>query len=88
MHISIKLLLYYFDFSVPDKIYNINSGDDEKEVTLESLVVNEEEAWWNRVPLNNLDLSSNHLTKLSPKIANLASLTTLTVSITKLKKYL
>lgn len=67
-------------FLVPDKVYAINSGEDEKEVTLESLVANEEDAWWNKVPLNNLDLSSNQLTQLSPKIANLCSLTTLTVS--------
>lgn len=66
---------------MPDKIYNINDGDADKEVTLESLVANEEDAWWNQMPLNNLDLSSNQLTKLSPKIANLASLTTLTVSL-------
>lgn len=43
-------------------------------------MANEEDAWWNKVPLNNLDLSSNQLTQLSPKIANLCSLTTLTVS--------
>ncbi|KAI8130217.1 hypothetical protein FF38_12561 [Lucilia cuprina] len=65
--------------TVPDKVYTINSGDDDKEVTLESLVANEEDAWWNKVPLNNLDLSSNQLTQLSPKIANLCSLTTLTL---------
>ncbi|KAM7364317.1 leucine rich repeat containing flyers-cup isoform 2-T2 [Cochliomyia hominivorax] len=64
---------------LPDKVYTINSGEDDKEVTLESLVANEEDAWWNKVPLNNLDLSSNQLTQLSPKISNLCSLTTLTL---------
>uniref|UniRef100_A0A1I8NUC0 Leucine-rich repeat-containing protein 40 n=1 Tax=Stomoxys calcitrans TaxID=35570 RepID=A0A1I8NUC0_STOCA len=65
--------------SVPDKVYDINAGDKDVEVTLESLVAKEEDAWWNQLPLNNLDLSSNQLVQLSPKIENLCSLTTLTL---------
>uniref|UniRef100_A0A1I8NUB6 Leucine-rich repeat-containing protein 40 n=1 Tax=Stomoxys calcitrans TaxID=35570 RepID=A0A1I8NUB6_STOCA len=64
---------------LPDKVYDINAGDKDVEVTLESLVAKEEDAWWNQLPLNNLDLSSNQLVQLSPKIENLCSLTTLTL---------
>lgn len=65
--------------TVPEKVYDINQSDKNVEVTLESLVAKEEDAWWNQVPLSNLDLSSNALTSLSPKISNLCSLTSLIV---------
>ncbi|XP_005186465.1 leucine-rich repeat-containing protein 40 isoform X1 [Musca domestica] len=65
--------------TVPDIVYDINASDKNAEVTLESLVAKEEDAWWNQLPLNNLDLSSNQLIQLSPKIENLCSLTTLTL---------
>ncbi|BFF92870.1 leucine-rich repeat-containing protein 40 [Drosophila madeirensis] len=63
---------------VPQRLYDINEADaDSKAATLEQLCIKEEDAWWNQVPLTNLDLSSNALTKLSPKIENLQSLTVL-----------
>lgn len=66
---------------VPERLYDINEADeDSKAANLEKLTMKEEDAWWNQVPLNNLDLSSNALTHLSSKIENLASLTVLTVS--------
>ncbi|XP_020817814.1 leucine-rich repeat-containing protein 40 isoform X5 [Drosophila serrata] len=67
--------------SVPERLYDINEADaDSKAVNLEQLSIKEEDAWWNQVPLTNLDLSSNTLTHLSPKIANLQhSLTVLTL---------
>ncbi|KAH8382664.1 hypothetical protein KR009_004680 [Drosophila setifemur] len=65
---------------VPNRLYDINEADaDSKAANLEQLSIKEEDAWWNQVPLNNLDLSSNTLTHLSPKIENLQSLTVLTV---------
>ncbi|KAH8280995.1 hypothetical protein KR054_006480 [Drosophila jambulina] len=66
---------------VPERLYDINEADaDSKAVNLEQLTIKEEDAWWNQVPLTNLDLSSNTLTHLSPKIANLQqSLTVLTL---------
>ncbi|XP_043656083.1 leucine-rich repeat-containing protein 40 isoform X3 [Drosophila teissieri] len=65
---------------VPERLYDINEADaDSKAVNLEQLTIKEEDAWWNQVPLNNLDLSSNTLTHLSPKIENLQSLTVLTL---------
>ncbi|EDW97274.2 leucine-rich repeat-containing protein 40 isoform X1 [Drosophila yakuba] len=65
---------------VPERLYDINEADaDSKAVNLEQLTIKEEDAWWNQVPLNNLDLSSNTLTHLSPKIVNLQSLTVLTL---------
>lgn len=72
---------FYLSTSVPDKVYEINDGDKDAAVTLEALVAKEDDAWWNQLPLANLDLSSNQLTQLSPKIENLCSLTTLTVSM-------
>ncbi|KRG01168.1 uncharacterized protein Dmoj_GI24424, isoform D [Drosophila mojavensis] len=63
---------------VPERLFNINEADaDTKKRTLEQLSINEEDAWWNQVPLNNLDLSSNALTHISPKIENLLTLTVL-----------
>ncbi|KAH8251819.1 hypothetical protein KR038_008993 [Drosophila bunnanda] len=66
---------------VPERLYDINEADaDSKAVNLEQLTIKEEDAWWNQVPLTNLDLSSNTLTHISPKIANLQqSLTVLTL---------
>ncbi|XP_043656087.1 leucine-rich repeat-containing protein 40 isoform X7 [Drosophila teissieri] len=65
---------------LPERLYDINEADaDSKAVNLEQLTIKEEDAWWNQVPLNNLDLSSNTLTHLSPKIENLQSLTVLTL---------
>ncbi|KPU79886.1 uncharacterized protein Dana_GF18150, isoform B [Drosophila ananassae] len=65
---------------VPGRLYDINDADeDSKAANLEKLTMKEEDAWWNQVPLNNLDLSSNALTHLSSKIENLASLTVLTL---------
>ncbi|XP_016969730.2 leucine-rich repeat-containing protein 40 isoform X3 [Drosophila rhopaloa] len=65
---------------VPERLYDINEADTEsKAVNLEQLTIKEEDAWWNQVPLNNLDLSSNTLTHISPKIENLQSLTVLTL---------
>lgn len=66
---------------MPERLYDINEADaDSKAVNLEQLTIKEEDAWWNQVPLSNLDLSSNTLTHISPKIANLQqSLTVLTV---------
>lgn len=64
--------------AVPERLFNINEADaDTKKRTLEQLSINEEDAWWNQVPLNNLDLSSNALTHISPKIENLLTLTVL-----------
>ncbi|XP_030369989.1 leucine-rich repeat-containing protein 40 isoform X2 [Scaptodrosophila lebanonensis] len=63
---------------VPERIYDINEADaDSQAANLEQLSIKEEDAWWNQVPLNNLDLSSNALTHISPKIENLQSLTVL-----------
>lgn len=70
-----------FNILVPDKIYQINQTDQDLPTSLEQLTVREEDAWWNQMPLTNLDLSSNALTHLSPKIENLETLTTLTVSL-------
>ncbi|XP_065721934.2 leucine-rich repeat-containing protein 40 isoform X3 [Drosophila suzukii] len=65
---------------VPERLYDINEADTEsKTANLEQLTIKEEDAWWNQVPLNNLDLSSNTLTHISPKIENLQSLTVLTL---------
>ncbi|XP_026835973.1 leucine-rich repeat-containing protein 40 isoform X1 [Drosophila erecta] len=65
---------------VPERLYDINEADaDSKAANLEQLTIKEEDAWWNQVPLNNLDLSSNTLTHISPKIENLQSLTVLTL---------
>ncbi|XP_002014014.2 leucine-rich repeat-containing protein 40 isoform X4 [Drosophila persimilis] len=64
--------------SVPDRLYDINEADAEsKAATLEQLSIKDEDAWWNQVPLTNLDLSSNALSHISPKIENLQSLTVL-----------
>ncbi|SPP80314.1 blast:Leucine-rich repeat-containing protein 40 [Drosophila guanche] len=64
--------------ALPKRLYDINDADAEsKAATLEQLCIKDEDAWWNQVPLTNLDLSSNALTKLSPKIENLQSLTVL-----------
>ncbi|XP_036322939.1 leucine-rich repeat-containing protein 40 isoform X2 [Rhagoletis pomonella] len=65
--------------TVPDQIYQINDIDKDLPTSLEQLTVKEEDAWWNQMPLTNLDLSSNALTHLSPKIENLDTLTTLTL---------
>ncbi|XP_070073868.1 leucine-rich repeat-containing protein 40 isoform X2 [Drosophila takahashii] len=66
--------------ALPERLYDINEADTEsKAVNLEQLTIKEEDAWWNQVPLNNLDLSSNTLTHISPKIENLQSLTVLTL---------
>ncbi|XP_034113488.1 leucine-rich repeat-containing protein 40 isoform X1 [Drosophila albomicans] len=63
---------------VPERLYDINDADeDSKTANLEALTLNEEDAWWNQQPLNNLDLSSNALTHISPKIENLNTLTVL-----------
>ncbi|XP_023163462.2 leucine-rich repeat-containing protein 40 isoform X6 [Drosophila hydei] len=63
---------------VPERLYDINEADaDSKKANLEKLSINEADAWWNQMPLNNLDLSSNSLTNLSPKIENLITLTVL-----------
>ncbi|KAI8044494.1 hypothetical protein M5D96_000663 [Drosophila gunungcola] len=65
---------------MPERLYDINEADaDSKAANLEQLTIKEEDAWWNQVPLNNLDLSSNTLTHISPKIENLQSLTVLTL---------
>lgn len=67
-----------FLLSVPERVYDINQADeDSKKANLEKLSINEEDAWWNQVPLNNLDLSSNSLSHISPKIENLLTLTVL-----------
>ncbi|XP_020717819.1 leucine-rich repeat-containing protein 40 isoform X2 [Ceratitis capitata] len=65
--------------TVPDKIYQVNETDKDLPTSLDELTVKEEDAWWNQMPLTNLDLSSNALTHLSPKIENLDTLTTLTL---------
>ncbi|XP_017117338.1 leucine-rich repeat-containing protein 40 isoform X3 [Drosophila elegans] len=66
--------------ALPERLYDINEADaDSKAANLEQLTIKEEDAWWNQVPLNNLDLSSNTLMHLSPKIENLQSLTVLTL---------
>ncbi|XP_067619510.1 leucine-rich repeat-containing protein 40 isoform X2 [Eurosta solidaginis] len=65
--------------TVPEQIYQINETDKDLPTSLEQLSVKEEDAWWNQMPITNLDLSSNALTHLSPKIENLDSLTTLTL---------
>ncbi|EDW84570.1 uncharacterized protein Dwil_GK13066 [Drosophila willistoni] len=63
---------------VPQKLYDINDVDeDSKAANLEQLCIKEEDAWWNQVPITNLDLSSNTLSRLSPKIENLMTLTVL-----------
>ncbi|ALC46792.1 f-cup [Drosophila busckii] len=63
---------------VPERIYDINEADeDSKAATLEQLCIKEEDAWWNQVPISNLDLSSNTLTQISPRIENLTTLTVL-----------
>lgn len=73
-------MIRHFIIAVPKRLYDINEADaDSKAVNLEQLTIKEEDAWWNQVPLNNLDLSSNTLTHISPKIENLQSLTVLTV---------
>lgn len=72
IHLHLRLL------SVPERVYDINQADDDsKKANLEKLSINEEDAWWNQVPLNNLDLSSNSLSHISPKIENLLTLTVL-----------
>ncbi|KAL7726874.1 hypothetical protein ACLKA6_000891 [Drosophila palustris] len=64
--------------ALPERLYDINDADeDSKKANLEQLSLNEEDAWWNQQPINNLDLSSNALTHLSPKIENLLTLTVL-----------
>ncbi|KAM8703043.1 hypothetical protein ACLKA7_005390 [Drosophila subpalustris] len=64
--------------ALPERLYDINDADeDSKKINLEQLSLNEEDAWWNQQPINNLDLSSNALTHLSPKIENLSTLTVL-----------
>ncbi|XP_023163463.2 leucine-rich repeat-containing protein 40 isoform X7 [Drosophila hydei] len=64
--------------TIPERLYDINEADaDSKKANLEKLSINEADAWWNQMPLNNLDLSSNSLTNLSPKIENLITLTVL-----------
>ncbi|KAH8388453.1 hypothetical protein KR093_006575 [Drosophila rubida] len=63
---------------VPERLYDINDADeDSKTANLEELSLNEDDAWWNQQPLNHLDLSSNALTHISPKIENLSTLTVL-----------
>ncbi|XP_034487087.1 leucine-rich repeat-containing protein 40 isoform X2 [Drosophila innubila] len=63
---------------VPERLYDINDADeDSKKANLQQLSLNEEDAWWNQMPINNLDLSSNALTHVSPKIENLLTLTVL-----------
>ncbi|XP_023036309.2 leucine-rich repeat-containing protein 40 isoform X2 [Drosophila willistoni] len=63
---------------LPQKLYDINDVDeDSKAANLEQLCIKEEDAWWNQVPITNLDLSSNTLSRLSPKIENLMTLTVL-----------
>ncbi|XP_017848399.1 leucine-rich repeat-containing protein 40 isoform X5 [Drosophila busckii] len=64
--------------NMPERIYDINEADeDSKAATLEQLCIKEEDAWWNQVPISNLDLSSNTLTQISPRIENLTTLTVL-----------
>lgn len=64
--------------AVPERIYDINEPDaDSKKANLVQLSISEEDAWWNQVPLENLDLSSNALSHISPKIENLLTLTVL-----------
>ncbi|KAL9893518.1 leucine rich repeat containing flyers-cup isoform 4-T4 [Glossina fuscipes fuscipes] len=63
--------------TVPEKVYEINEPDESVEVTLDGLVAKEEDAWWNQVPIRSLDLSSNQLTHLSPKIEKLNTLNAL-----------
>ncbi|XP_068152897.1 leucine-rich repeat-containing protein 40 isoform X2 [Drosophila tropicalis] len=66
--------------NLPERLYDINQADeDSKAANLEQLRIKEEDAWWNQVPLINLDLSSNTLSRLSPKIENLMTLTVLTL---------
>lgn len=71
---------------MPDKVYEINEPDESVEVTLDGLVAKEEDAWWNQVPIRTLDLSSNQLTHLSPKIEKLNTLNVLMVKPKKKKK--
>ncbi|KRF78313.1 uncharacterized protein Dvir_GJ14282, isoform B [Drosophila virilis] len=64
--------------ALPERIYDINEPDeDSKKANLVQLSISEEDAWWNQVPLENLDLSSNALSHISPKIENLLTLTVL-----------
>uniref|UniRef100_T1GFI2 Leucine-rich repeat-containing protein 40 n=1 Tax=Megaselia scalaris TaxID=36166 RepID=T1GFI2_MEGSC len=64
--------------TIPDKVWHILEPEKPVEVTLDSLCENDEdELWWNQKELTNLDLSSNSLTSISPKIQNLYSLTVL-----------
>lgn len=67
--------------AVPEKVWHLLEPEKPIEVTLDSLCENEEdELWWNQKELANLDLSSNSLSVISPKIENLHSLTVLNVS--------
>ncbi|XP_055849821.1 leucine-rich repeat-containing protein 40 [Episyrphus balteatus] len=65
--------------TVPDKVWNLHEPEKEVEVTLDTLMEREEDAWWNQRALTNLDLSSNTLTSISPNIQNLHALTVLSL---------
>lgn len=66
---------------MPSKVFDINESDPDVAVSLEGLTVYEEDAWWNQIPLNNLDLSSNQLTQISNRLEKLTSLTCLSVNL-------
>lgn len=66
---------------VPEKVWQLLEPEKPIVVTLDALCENDEdELWWNQKELTNLDLSSNSLSSISPKIENLNSLTILSVS--------
>ncbi|XP_046390373.1 leucine-rich repeat-containing protein 40-like isoform X2 [Ischnura elegans] len=65
--------------TAPEKIWEINDLD-EAEIRLLDVKLDRDsdgDRWWEHEPLHHLDLSSNSLTKISSKIQNLSTLTTL-----------
>ncbi|XP_037947426.1 leucine-rich repeat-containing protein 40-like [Teleopsis dalmanni] len=64
--------------TVPDKVFAINETDP-SELSYDINRKSTEEAWWDQVPLTNLDLSSNSLTTVSPQIIKLEDLTILSL---------
>lgn len=68
-------------FAVPDKVWNLNSPDDNNTDTRYDLDnSNEDDLWWNQKTLTSLDLSSNALVEISSDVQNLLDLTVLNVS--------
>lgn len=69
--------------AVPNRVWSINelSEDEVKDLHFELDYTHANERWWEHEPLKTLDLSSNSLTTIDPKIECLTQLTTLHVSI-------